>query len=292
MGGPSRPSRDTPDTQRRRLRDALRRARVASGLTQGAVARELYWSLSKVIRIETGAVPVVPTDVQAMARLYKLSDDQLEQLIAFSKGARRQVWGDYKDVHSVAVLDFFGNESAARTIYAYDSTFVIGLLQTSDYARAIFKALGYSEIDVDRRLEVRLQRQQLLDSEDPPQVSFVLDEAAVSRNVGGHETMLQQLEHIQRMAERPNVSIQLLPFEAGAHRNMGYSISILLFDDVGLPDILYLESQVKVSSAEDDPSLVRRYFSDFADLQERATPPERLNTEIDRIARERFGKAN
>lgn len=291
MSGASRPSRDTPDTQRRRLRDALRRARLDSGLTQGSVAQQLYWSLSKVIRIETGAVPVVPVDVQAMARLYGLDDEQIEQLIEFSRAARKQSWSHYKDIYAPGVLAYFGNESAATTIYGYEPVFVDGLLQTPDYARALFKVLSYSDIDVDRRLEFRLQRQQLLDSEQPPQVILVLDEAAISRNVGGHETMLGQLEQIKRLAAMPNISIQLLPFESGGHRNMSTSIRILLFDDPGLPDLLYLEDPAMAVGTEDDPMLVNRYLSDLADLQSLADPPERLNAEIDRIARERFGKA-
>jgi transcriptional regulator with XRE-family HTH domain len=289
MSGAPRSSRETPDTQRRRLRDALRRARAERDLTQGAVAEQLYWSLSKVIRIETGAVPVVPTDVQAMARLYDLDDTLTHHLIQLSRAARKQAWADYKDVHAASVLTYFGNESAARTMYAYESTFIPGLLQTPDYARSIFKTLGNAEADVERRLEVRLQRQQLLDAEDPPQASFVVDEAALCRSVGGREVMLAQLEHLKRSARKPNVSLQLLPFAAGEHRNMGESIAVLLFDDPGLPDMLYLEDSVRLSSGEDDPTLVKRYFNYLADLQNIAAPPQHLDAELDRIAGERFG---
>jgi hypothetical protein len=287
MSGAARPSRDTPDTQRRRLRDALRRARTDRRLTQGAVAEQLYWSLSKVIRIETGTVPVVPTDVQAMARLYGLDEDTTDQLIILARGARKQAWGDYKDVYAAGALTYFGNESAARTIYGYESTFVHGLLQTPDYARALFKTVK-EVANVDRKLEVRLQRQQIFDLEDPPQILIVQDEASLSRNIGGHETMLEQFEHIRRLAQRDTVTVQILPFTAGEYRNMGEPFALLLFDDLSLPDMLFREDAVAMSSGEDDPALVASYLSDIADLQARANPPSQLSEELDRLIGERF----
>jgi transcriptional regulator with XRE-family HTH domain len=287
MSATPRSARDTPDTQRRRLRDALRKARTDRGLTQGAVAERLYWSLSKVIRIETGTVPVVPTDVQALARLYELDEAMTEQLIILSRGARKQGWSEYKDVYGPGALTYFGNESAARTIYVYEPIFIHGLLQTPDYARAIFNTANALS-NVDRKLEVRLQRQQLLDSKNPPQISIIQDEATLCRSVGGRETMLKQIEHIKRMSRRGNVSIQILPFRAGEYQNMGESFTLLLFDDAGLPDMLFREDAVSASSGADDAQLVTRYLSDWADLQARATPADDLVDELDRISQERF----
>jgi transcriptional regulator with XRE-family HTH domain len=227
---------------RRRLRVALRQSRETAGLTQRAAADAMEWSVSKIIRIEQGAVAITPIDLRALLAAYKVTDEKrVQELIDLARGSNRQVWSEYKDLYSQAALTLFGSEAAAKTIYSYEPTFVSGLLQTQEYAQALLSGLGFPEEAVDRMINARVERQELLDRDARPSFFLVLGEAAVSRAVGGRRVMTRQLERIKEMGARPGISIQILPFSAGAHPKMGGGAFVILeFEDEDLDDLLYL----------------------------------------------------
>ena len=285
---------ETVEVKKRRLRGALRQARADAEMTQKTAADQLVWSTSKIVRIEQGTVPVTPTDVRALLQLYRVADEsRIEELVELAKDAREDKgWSAFNDVLSLAALELFGNEPAAKVIYKYESSVIPGLFQTQEYARALLKALGNSEEQIERRLEVREQRQRLLDRPVHPDLNFILGEAALSRPVGGVDVMREQIAHLLEVAKFSGVSVQLLPFSAGAHRGIGGAFTVLQFDDPLLSDLLYLENAERESVSRDEEGEIRKYLELFVELQNMATSSGSLEDQVKRIIRERFGEGD
>lgn len=253
------------------MRLALRQARIDANLTQKSAAEDLVWSTSKIVRIEQGTVPVAPTDVRAMLHLYKVTDEaKVDGLVELAKQAREDKgWAAFDDILSPATRELVGNEPAARVIYDYGPAVVPGLFQTQDYTRSLLRVLGESEADVKRRLEVRTQRQQLLEQDRRPELNFILGEAALVRPVGGSDIMREQIAHLLELSKKPGISLWLLPFSAGAHRGMGRAFTILQFEDPLLSDLLYLEDVERVSASHDE-EVDKKYLDIFVELQKMA----------------------
>jgi Domain of unknown function (DUF5753)/Helix-turn-helix domain len=281
---------ETVEVKKRRLRVALRQARLDATMTQKAAAEQLVWSTSKIVRIEQGTVPVAPTDVRAMLHLYGVTDEsRVEELVELAKNAREDKgWSAFSDVLSAASLELFGNEPAARVIYKYEPSVIPGLFQTQDYARALLRALGNSEEQVERRLEVRVQRQRLLDEPVRPDLNFILGEAAISRPVGGEDVMGEQIAHLLELAKIDDISVLLLPFSAGAHRGMGSAFTVLQFNDPLLSDLLYLENAERESFSRDESGQIRKYLELFVELQSMAANSGSLEDQVKRILGDRL----
>ena len=276
---------DTPEVKRRLLKAALRREREAAGLSQKQVSDALDWSVSKIIRIETGAVGLTVTDLRALMDQYKITDEQRQdELIELARSSRKQSWSEYSDVYDVPARTLFGYEAAAKTIYKYEPTFIPGLLQTEEYATAVLRAVGHTDHEIERMVRGRLERQELLDKGSRPELQFILGEAAVSRVVGGPGVMHHQLERLKDLAARPRISLQILPFEVGAHPRMGEAFTVLEFRDENLDDLIYLENAGKESVSREDPELTAAYLKDFVTLQGLAIPSSDFATAIDKIA--------
>ena len=282
---------ETVEVKKRRLRVALRQARVDAKMTQKVAADELVWSTSKIVRIEQGTVPVTPTDVRAMLHLYRITDEsRIEDLVDLAKNAREDKgWNTFSDVLSPAGLELFGNEPAAKVIYKYEPSVVPGLFQTQDYTRSLLRALGNSEEQTERRLEARAQRQRLLDNLIRPDLNFILGEAAISRPVGGADVMREQIAHLLELTHEDGINVELLPFSAGAHRGMGSAFTVLQFEDPLLSDLLYLENAERESVSRDESGDIKRYLDLFVELQDMANKFGPLEDQINRILRERFG---
>jgi len=282
---------ETVEVKKRRLRTALRQARIDARMTQKAAAEHLVWSISKIVRIEQGTVPVTPTDVRAMLQLYSVTDEaRINELVDLAKEAREDKgWSGFSDVLSPESLELFGNEPSAKVIYKYEPSVVPGLFQTQEYARSLLRALGNSEEQIDRRLEARTQRQQLLDSPHRPELNFILGETALSRPVGGEDVMREQIAHVLELAKVDDISVLLLPFAAGPHRGMGGAFTVLQFDDPLLPDLLYLENAERDSVSRDEEGEIKKYLELFVELQIMATTHGSLEEHVDRILREHLG---
>jgi len=284
---------EVPEVMRRLLKAMLRHERVASGLTQTQVAEALDWSLSKIIRIESGAVGLSTTDLRALLDLYKITDeDRRSELLELARGSRKQSWSEYSDVYSAAARTLFAYEAAAKIIYKYEPTFIPGLFQTEEYATAILQGAGHSENEIERMIKGRLERQELLDQNVRPQLEFILGEAAVSRAVGGPRVMAHQLERLEELAARPGISLQVLLFEAGAHPRMGEAFTILEFADENLDDLVYLENAGRDTVSRDDVEVTSAYRRDFYALQKLATPSKDFAVEIGKIAAIRLKSSN
>ena len=285
---------ETVEVKKRRLRGALRQARIDASMTQKAAAEQLVWSTSKIVRIEQGIVPVTPTDVRVMLQLYRIADEpRIDELVELAKDAREDKgWSAFNDVLSSAALELIGNEPTAKVIYKYEPSVVPGLFQTQEYARALLKALGNSEYQIDRRLEVRAQRQELLDRPIRPELNFILGEAALSRPVGGDDVMREQLAHLLELSKVNSISIFLLPFSAGAHRGMGSAFTVLQFEDPLLPDLLYLENAERESISRDEEGEIKKYLGLYIELQDMATRFGSLENQVKKIRSERFGEGS
>src|SRR6185312_4330001 len=190
----------SPVVQRRRLRTELRKARQDAGLTQEQVADAMDWSLSKVIRIEAGTVGISTTDLKALLNHYQIDDPDLSsQLVALARAAReRSWWSVYRDAAPPGVLQLIGYEAASYIIRNFETLLIPGLLQTEDYARAVFMTLeeGATAERVNTSVEIRMRRQDQLDRDDPPLLFFILDEAVVRRLIGGRDVMRRQIHSL------------------------------------------------------------------------------------------------
>jgi transcriptional regulator with XRE-family HTH domain len=264
----------TPTGRRRRLGAELRRLREAAGLTTDRVAEALECSQSKVSRIETGQVSATPRDVRDMLELYRVDPEQREAMVQIAREARQPGWWQkFVDVPD-GVPAYVGLETAASSIDVYMSLIVPALLQTADYARAIIGAVrpDLPGREVDRRVELRMSRQALLDREQPPDLHVLLEDAVLQRPVGGPAVMAAQLRRLLEAAERPTVTVQVLPVTAGAHAGMDGPFTIFGFPAPAEPDVVALDSAADALYLE-GPEDVRRYRKVFERLLPAALGP-------------------
>lgn len=279
----------SPTVRRRRLGMELKRLRESAGLTCESAGAPLEWSASKVSRIENGRSTLRARDVRDLLEVYGVSDatiaDGLLELLRDS--GKRAWWSSYGDVMPDPYRTLIGLEGAAASIWAYQSELVPGLLQTEDYARALIRASGAwdSTEDIDRRVEVRMARQAILDNPQPPRLWAVVNEAVVRRPVGGSAVMKAQLQHLTTAAERPNIDLQVLPFSEGAHPAMDGPFMLLKFADQGDPDVVYLEN-ARGGLWLEKSSETTRYTLMFEHVRARALSPERSIKFILRAAEE------
>jgi Domain of unknown function (DUF5753)/Helix-turn-helix domain len=223
----------------------LRRLREAQGVSREDAGWEIRASESKISRMELGRVSFKERDVGDLLTLYGLDDaEERERLIALARQANTPGWWHrYGDVLPSWFQSYLGLEAAASLIRTYEVQFVPGLLQTADYARAVV-LLGHGRAraeEVDRRVDLRVRRQTVLDRPDPLQLWAVVDEAVLRRPIGSRAVMQAQLEALLEATQRPNIRLQVVPFHTGGHSAAGGAFSILRFPDQELPDIVYVE---------------------------------------------------
>jgi transcriptional regulator with XRE-family HTH domain len=265
----------TPTGRRRRLGAELRRLREEAGLTIDQVAEALECSQSKVSRIETGQVSATPRDVRDMLALYRVSEAQREAMVQIAREARQPGWWQkFVDVPD-GVPAYVGLETAATSIDIYMSVIVPALLQTADYARAVIGAVrpDLPGSEIDRRVELRLRRQALLDQDSPPALRVLLDDTVLRRPVGGEKVMAAQRRRLLEDAARPAVTLQVLLTEAGVHAGMDGPFTIFGFPAPAERDVVALDSAADalyLEGAED----VARYRRVFALLLPAALTPE------------------
>ena len=237
--------RNSPTVRRRRLGSELRRIRDELRRPADEVVKYMGWSLSKLSRIESGKSGVAWEAVVALLEYYGITGERRDALIALAREARQEGWWQpYNDFLSKDYSTYIGLETAAASLRLYQAQGLPGLFQTADYAYNIIAeggALDLSDAEIERRVDLRLQRQAVLDGDNPLEVWAVLDEACLRRRIGGDETMRFQLLHLTQAARRPNVNIQVMPFGAGAHASMTGAFGIFSFD-AGEPDVPFVES--------------------------------------------------
>ncbi len=234
-----------PTVRRLLVGAQLRRLRTERGISREQAGEAIRASEWKIHRLENGQVSFKDRDITDLLRYYGVTDpDAVEALLAMAREANEPGWWQpYNDLLPQWFRAYVDLESAAALIRTYEGQLVPGLLQTEDYTRAVLQGaqLDDSPEGLERRVALRLTRQQLLTRPDAPHLWAVVDEAALRRPVGGREVMRAQLERLVEATKLPNVTLQVLPFGAGAHPAMVGAFSVLRFGDEDLPDVVYVE---------------------------------------------------
>ena len=255
-----------PTVVRRQLGRQLRRLRSIAGQSvDGVVAhRQLGISRAKLFKMEAGKHPVKPQDVAVLCRHYQAAAEETETLTALALATQGDSWWHVYGEN--AVPEWFSLyldvEPAATTIRTYESELIPGLLQTSGYAREIYRARNPDDEpdEIERRVALRIKRQTILTRSDPPapRLHVVLNEAAVLREVGGPDIMAEQIDRLRRAARRPNLTIDVLPLKAGAHAAMESAFVILDFsepdDD---PSVVYTDTPSSAAYLQKPADLIR-----------------------------------
>jgi transcriptional regulator with XRE-family HTH domain len=282
--------RRSPTIRRRRLGAELRRRREAAGVTIEGVAERLECSASKVSRIETGHTTATPRDVRDMLEIYGVRGDECEELVQIAREARQKGW--WHAYSTVLTGAYVGLEQAAESVRAYEQQVMPGLLQTEEYAKAMIRAArpDITTDEVERRVRVRLNRQSLLTQEDPIDLWVVLDEAVLSRPIGGDAVMCAQLERLIEAAELPNVTLQVLPFEVGAHAGMDGTFTILTFSEPSDPGVVFAENATGGLFLEKSEEL-RKYMFIFDHIRAAALRPEESVALIRKLTKEPLWKS-
>jgi transcriptional regulator with XRE-family HTH domain len=282
------PVRPSPTVRRRRLRYELRRLRNEHGLTIEQVQERSGGDIKapSISRWENGERSVRPTDLRLLLDIYDVQGERRETLLTLSRQAKeRSWWQSYGSAIPEWFQVYVGLEAEASSVRVYESELVHGLLQTPDYYRAFLRAApaAADEDEAERKIEVRMARQERLTGDDPPDYWAVLNEAVIRRVVGGADVMRKQLDHIAEMAKLPHVNVQVLPFGAGVHPAMDGSFEILGFPEPTDPAVVYLENQAGSLYLEEEAE-IGRYERMFSHLIAKALDPEESRRMIARVA--------
>ncbi|MBL3806016.1 hypothetical protein EES47_07310 [Streptomyces sp. ADI98-12] len=260
------------------LGSQLRRLREGRGITREAAGYSIRASESKISRMELGRVSFKARDVEDLLTLYGVADGaERAALLDLAREANvAGWWHSYSDVLPGWFQTYVGLEGAASLIRVYEVQFVHGLLQTEAYAHAVVERgmPGASAAEIDRRVALRLERQKLLVSERAPGFHVVLDEAALRRPYGDRAVMREQLEHLIEISERPNVTLQVMPFSFGGHAGESGAFALLRFPESDLSDVVYLE-QLTSALYLDKREEVAQYERAMERLQRDSPDPDR-----------------
>jgi transcriptional regulator with XRE-family HTH domain len=272
-----------PVVRRLQLGTQLRQLRLECGLLLQAAAAAVGLSETKISRMELGRVGFKRADVAALLTLYGVEDAQ--ERAGFLSLAREANapgwWQQYYDVLPSWFSTFLGLEGSASTIRSYDVQCVPALLQTEDYARVVCGSVGVprvSQIDVERRVELRMKRQELFQAQGGRVLHAVVDEGALRRPFGDSAVMRRQLEHLIESSERPDVCLQVMPFSSSGHPVASGPFTLFSFCDTDVPDVVFIE-QLDGAVYLDKPEHTGSYADVLEGLQ-RDSPSPRNSREL------------
>lgn len=285
----------SPTIRRRRLAGELRRLRERTGYTGDQAADRLGWSASKLSRIETDKIGIKEKDVGRLLDLYRVSEPHREELLALARESKQTarmsaLSARLPEQHA----EIINVEAEAESIWNWEPQTVSGLLQTEDYARAVMA--GWRSMftvppsEIERRVEARLLRRQVLQRDPPPQVSIVMDESVMHRQLGDASVMRIQLEHIIEVSRMPNVRVQILPLK-GTHPVVAGAFTYLKFaqlHDIPLNDVVTYE-YFSDTGQLDAPDQTYEYYVAFKALEEKSLTPDQSRRELARAARDVWG---
>ena len=281
------PADRNPTVRRRRLGAELKALREAAGLTCEAVAEHLDCHPTKVGRVENGRSPSKSLELQVMLDLYGVTDAcAREAILHLSKESRRRCWWHQYGQIGSPFADFLSLETSARAASEYEITFVPGLLQTPDYARAI-EAVTQPEVTAtrsDELIEIRLNRQRTLDRDDF-RLWVVVGEAALRHTMGDARTMTAQLQHLAEQQERTNVDLQVLPLPSSAHAMSGSAFVVLSFPEAGDRDVVYVDNLLGTLYFEQEDEVARYQYA-FDRLRAAALPLDESMALIRQMAKD------
>lgn len=270
--------------RRRMLGRRLRELREAAGLTLEAAAPALDWSTSTLSRIENGQQAPHVHGVRSMLDLYGAGGPVWEELITLTREVRQKGWWQ---AYGMGEHTFYiGFETEATLVQDFTLDYVPGLLQTADYARALFASsvLRRTEAELANEVTVRMIRQERLTSTDSPlELVAVLDESVLHRAIGGRDVLDAQLAHLAEAAQLDAVTLQVLPASATRRAVMGSGLSVLSFGDLGHPDLAYVEHALGALNMEKEADVARARLV-FDRLRSDALSPDDSLALIRRVA--------
>jgi hypothetical protein len=279
-------SRGGPTVLRILLGAHLRRLRRAGGITAEDAGHEIRASHAKISRLECGRVSFKERDVADLLTFYGVTDpEERAAVLTLARQANTPGWWHkYGDVLPSWFEIYVGLEEAASVIRSYELQFVPGLLQTPDYARAVIMLANAeaSDEELDRRVGLRMRRQERLTGSDAVKFWAIVDEAALLRPLGGEKVLRAQLEHLIEVTENPNVTVQIVPFERGGHSAAGGPFTILRFVEPELPDVVYLE-QLTSALYLDKPEETNTYMQVMNTLCVEARPASATRSFLERL---------
>ena len=275
-----------PTVRRRRLGQELRRLRELKGMTAEEVAERLLVSQSKISRLENGRRSISQRDVRDLCGVYEVEDQRMvDSLMEMAKDSRQQGW--WHAFGDVPYSVYIGLETDAASLRVYDPQVVPGLLQTRQYAEALISGAlpETAQAEIDKRVQVRMRRQERVSSgENPLRLWSVMDESALRRVVGGRELMRAQLEHLVEQSQLPHVTVQVIPFEMGAHPGLNGQYAILEFPDTADSSVVYIEGVTSDLYLE-KPNDVQKYSVMYEHLRAQALNVEQSRQLIADIAK-------
>jgi transcriptional regulator with XRE-family HTH domain len=276
-----------PTVRRRRLGQELRRLREQKGMTAEEVAERLLVSQSKISRLENGRRSISQRDVRDLCGVYEVADQRMvDSLMEMAKDSRQQGW--WHAFGDVPYSVYIGLETDAASLRAFESQIIPGLLQTRPYAEALIQgALPETSMDdVEKRVQVRLRRQERVSTgENPLRLWAVIDEAALHRVVSSPLVMREQLEHLAEMSQLPHVTVQVLPYEVGAHPGLNGQYAILEFPDTADSSVVYIEGVTSDLYLEKAPD-VQKYSVMYEHLRAQALNVDQSRQFILNIAKD------
>lgn len=284
--------RTSPTVRRRRLAAEMRRLRSARQANLDEVARGSDVGRTTVYRIEQASHAPKVNDIRALCRYYGLGEEETEALVALARESRQRGWWQ-RPGSSSAIPSWFetyvGLEEEASELLVYEPEVVTGLLQTEDYCRSLLRidpVLPEEGIaERDHRVAVRLKRQERLNGPDAPKLWVILNEASIRRVVGGRTVMKKQLEQLIALSRPRRVTLQVLPFSAGAHAAADGSFHILHFPQQAHPSIVYLQFRRGSLYLEEQADLAE-YMEIYEHLRAVALSPELSIELIEQVAGE------
>ncbi|MEU5219549.1 helix-turn-helix transcriptional regulator [Streptomyces sp. NPDC020807] len=264
-----------PTVRRRRLGQELRKLREAKNMTAEQVAERLLVSQSKISRLENGRRSISQRDVRDLCGVYEVEDERMvDSLMQMAKDSRQQGW--WHAFGDIPYSVYIGLETEAESLRMYESQIIPGLLQTPAYAEAVISGAmpETTQADIEKRVTVRTRRQERIrDDERPLRLWAVIDEGALHRIVGSRQLMIEQLEYLTEQSHLPHVTVQVIPFEMGAHPGISGQYSILEFPDTSDSSVVYIEgvtSDLYLEKTQD----VHKYSVMYEHLRAQALSPE------------------
>lgn len=253
----------------------MRAKRLAAGMTIEQAAEELEWSSTKVSNIETGRSkkPAV-TDIRVLLDLYRVTDSrERDSILALTRQSReRGWWNRYDDVLGGAYASL---EAGAKSVKLFEPQYIPGLFQTPEYAEAIAQAtLIRDPDDIQRTVEARIRRQDILTKDEPPEVWAIIHESALLMLKAAPDLFGPQVARLLELAETPNsVTLQILPLSAGLHAGMGGPFAILDYE--AAQSLVFLETNTDGLYLEKPPEITR-YRRCFDRLVAKALDPDEV----------------
>jgi transcriptional regulator with XRE-family HTH domain len=239
-------SRAKPPTVRlRRLAAELRRLRADAGYSREQVEEHTGVNEGTLYRLETARARPQRRTLIALLDLYRVEAPLRDDLIDIARSADGQGWArPYHWQLPGEYATYIGFEAEARVVHNYESLFIPGLLQAEDYDRAMVAGVlpAATSAEIDERVRARVERQKLLEGDNPLELWAVVDEAAIRRAVGGPAVMRDQLARVLEMMRRPNITVQVITFDSGAHPGMPGAFVHMEFRDKLDPELVYVDT--------------------------------------------------